>query len=57
MHFEDDESLERWRELMAQPAPSPWQREYWRLSMWNWADWTVHGVILGGAAALVWWLL
>jgi hypothetical protein len=36
---------------------TPWQREYWRLDMWNWADWTVHLTILGGVAACAWWLL
>jgi hypothetical protein len=38
------------------PGLRPWQRDYWRLSMWGMWDWIVHGALLGGIAALVWWL-
>jgi len=60
MHFEDEESLERWQELRrlaaAERGPYPWQREYWWFEMWGMWDYIVHGVILGGIAAFVWWL-
>ncbi len=48
------------REYAADKGPYPWESDYWRLDMWNWADWTVHAGLLaigGGVAALIWWLL
>ena len=48
MHFEDQESLERWQELQRLDVPKNFQYALSNVNTggstcWNWADWTVHG--------------
>jgi hypothetical protein len=45
---------------MNRDVPYPWQREYWRFSMWGEWDYISHGgllVFLLGIPATLWWLL